>query len=199
MNTRRVFVAAALLIVLPAAAARSTAQENARKVFEAGKYQAVVEQTASDDSPAAQYLKGLAHLKLNQPDVAKEAFGRLAADEAWKSVGQSAIALADGNQDAALAAAQAAVASNPGLAEAQFQLGVVLEAKGDHAGAAEAFVKATQANPQMAYAHYFAGMNFYEIKRIDQMAVYFENFLKLAPNAPERPAVESVMRTVRGR
>jgi hypothetical protein len=31
------------------------------------------------------------------------------------------------------------------------------------------------------------------------MAVYFENFLKLAPNAPERPAVLSIMKTVRGR
>jgi len=158
-----------------------------------------VEQSASDGSPAAQYLKGLAHLKLNQPDAAKEAFGRLDADGAWKSVGQSASALADGNQDAALAAAQAAVAANAGLAEAQYQLGVVLEAKGDRAGAADAFVRATKANPQMAYAHYHAGMNFYEAKRVDQMAVYFENFLKLAPNAPERPAVESIMRTVRGR
>jgi tetratricopeptide (TPR) repeat protein len=190
-------VAATLLFVFLAAAERSTAQEGARKLFESGKYQAVVEQSGAD--PAAQYLKGLAHLKLNQPDAAKEAFGRLDADGAWKSVGQSAIALADGNQDAALAAAQAAVAANAGLAEAQYQLGVVLEAKGDRAGAADAFVRATKANPQMAYAHYFAGMNFYEAKRVDQMAVYFENFLKLAPNAPERPAVESIMRTVRGR
>ena len=200
MNTRRVFVAAALLVMLSAAAVRLTAQENARKVFEAGKYQAVVEQTAPDGSPEAQYLNGLAHLKLSQPDAAKEAFRRLStAADAWKSVGESAIALADGNQDGALAAAQAAVASNPGLAEAQYQLGLVLEARGDRAGAADAFVKATQANPQMAYAHYHAGMNFYEAKRIDQMAVYFENFLKLAPNAPERPAVESIMRTIRGR
>ena len=51
----------------------------------------------------------------------------------------------------------------------------------------------------MAYAHYHAGMNFYEAKQVAQMAVYFENFLKLAPNAPERPAVESIMRTIRGR
>jgi hypothetical protein len=51
----------------------------------------------------------------------------------------------------------------------------------------------------MAYAHYNAGMNFYKASRVDRMAVYFENFLKLAPNAPERPAVESIMRTVRGR
>jgi hypothetical protein len=42
-------------------------------------------------------------------------------------------------------------------------------------------------------------MNYYEAKRVDRMATYFENFLKLAPNAPERPAVESIMRTVRGR
>jgi len=199
MKKRCTLVAATLLFVLLAAAGRSTAQEDARKLFESGKYQAVVEQNASDGSPAAQYLKGLAHLKLNQPDAAKEAFGRLDGDGAWKSVGQSASALADGNQDAALAAAQAAVAANAGLAEAQYQLGVVLEAKGDRAGAADAFVRATKANPQMAYAHYHAGMNFYEAKRVDQMAVYFENFLKLAPNAPERPAVESIMRTVRGR
>jgi tetratricopeptide (TPR) repeat protein len=196
---RRTLVAATLLFVLFASAGRSMAQDAARKQFEAGRFPAVVEQTASDGSPAAQYLKGLAHLKLNQADAAKEAFGRLDADDAWKSVGQSAIALADGNQDAALAAAQAAVAANPGLAEAQYQLGVVLEARGDRAGAADAFVRATKVNPQMAYAHYYAGMNFYEAKRVDQMAVYFENFLKLAPNAPERPAVESIMRTVRGR
>ncbi len=145
-------------------------------------------------------LKGLAHLKLKQPDAAKEAFGRLdRADEAWKAVGGSAIALTDGNRDAALEAAQAAVARNPGLAEAQYQLGVVLEARNERPAAAEAFVKATQANPQMAYAHYYAAMNYYEAKRVDRMAVYFENFLKLAPNAPERPAVESIMRTVRGR
>ena len=193
----RTVVAATLLFVVFASTGRAMAQEDARKLFEAGKYQAVVEQNASE--PAAQYLKGLAHLKLNQPDAAKEAFGRLDADGAWKSVGQSAIALADGNQDAALATAQAAVAANAGLAEAQYQLGVVLEARSDRPAAADAFVKATQANPQMAYAHYHAGMNFYEAKRVDQMAVYFENFLKLAPNAPERPAVESIMRTVRGR
>jgi hypothetical protein len=31
------------------------------------------------------------------------------------------------------------------------------------------------------------------------MATHFEAFLKLAPNAPERAEVESIMRTVRGR
>jgi tetratricopeptide (TPR) repeat protein len=200
MITRHDRIAVTLLALLLGAGARATAQDDQRKLFEAGKYQEVVERIADDESPDAQYLKGLAHLKLDQPDAAKDAFRRLErADEAWKAVGESAIALVDGNPDAALEAARSAADRSPGLAEAQYQLGVVLEARSDRPAAADAFVKATQANPRMAYAHYYAAMNFYEAKRVAQMAVYFENFLKLAPNAPERPAVESIMRTVRGR
>lgn len=190
----------AVLALFLIAGSRPAAQDDPRKLFESGKYQGVVERTANDESPGAQYLKGLAHLRLKQNDEAKEAFGRLnRGDDAWKAVGESAVALVDGNRDAALETARTAVDRNQGLAEAQYQLGMVLEARDDRPGAADAFVKATQANPQMAYAHYYAAMNYYEAKRIDRMATYFENFLKLAPNAPERPAVESIMRTVRGR
>jgi tetratricopeptide (TPR) repeat protein len=200
MTTSHHRVAITLLALLLGTGVRAAAQEDPRKLFESAKYQEVVERVAEDESPGAQYLKGLAHLKLDQPDAAKDSFRRLErADEAWKAVGESAIALVDGNRDAALDAARTAVERNAGLAEAQYQLGVVLEARGERPEAADAFVKATEANPQMAYAHYYAAMNFYEAKRVAQMAVYFENFLKLAPNAPERPAVESIMRTIRGR
>ena len=51
----------------------------------------------------------------------------------------------------------------------------------------------------LAYAHYYAGHSYYETGRIDLMASFFESFLKLAPDAPERTSVESIMRTVRGR
>jgi tetratricopeptide (TPR) repeat protein len=191
---------AAITLALLLAGAGIAAQDDPRKLFESGKYQAVVERVAEDESPGAQYLKGLAHLKLNQNDEAKNAFRRLErGDEAWKAVGESAVALVDENRDTALAAARTAVERNAGLAEAQYQLGRVLEARGERPAAADAFAKATQANPQMAYAHFYAAMNYYEAKRVDRMATYFENFLKLAPNAPERPAVESIMRTVRGR
>jgi tetratricopeptide (TPR) repeat protein len=185
--------------VLVVAAARAHAQDTPRQLFEAGKYQAAIDKTGSDASPAALYLSGLSHLKLNQADAAKDAFRRIGGDEAWQAVGRSAVALTDNDRDGALAAARSAVEKNAKLAEAQYQLGLVLDAAGDHPAAAEAFVKATENNPQMAYAHYYAAMNYYEAKRIDRMAVYFEYFLKLAPNAPERPAVESIMRTVRGK
>src|SRR5262245_13987054 len=190
----------AVVTLLALAAARAHAQDSPRQLFEAGKYQAAIDKSAGDNSPSTQYLDGLSHLKLNQPDAAKASFQKLeSGDDAWKAVGQSAVALADGNRDAALAAAKSAVSINAKLAEAQYQLGLVLDATGDNAGAADAFAKAADNNPQMAYAHYYAGMNFYQAKRVDRMAVYFDNFLKLAPNAPEKSAVESIMRTVRGK
>ena len=176
------------------------AQEEARKLFESGQFQAVVEKTPADAPAEMQYVKGLAHLKLNQIDPAKDAFRLLeSGGDAWRSTGNAALALIDGNRDAALEAARAAVEQNAGLWAAHYQLGLVLEARAENPAAADAFVKATEANPQIAYAHYNAGMNFYKASRVDRMAVYFENFLKLAPDAPERPAVESIMRTVRGR
>jgi len=193
-----VFVIA--VAVLSASAARASAQDEVRRLFEAGKLQAAVEQATPDAPTEAQYWKGLAHLKLNQNDAAVEAFRRLQrADDGWRPIGQSAVALIGGDQGGALKAARAAVARDASLAVAHYQLGLALESTGSSPEAAEAFVAATKADPRMAYAHYNAGMHYYKAKRVDRMAVYFENFLKLAPNAPERPAVESIMRTVRGR
>jgi tetratricopeptide (TPR) repeat protein len=190
-----VFAAAVTALARPVAA-----QDEVRKLFEAGKYQEVVERTSNDSPPEARYLKALAHRKLDQNDQAKDAFRQLAeAGEAWQAVGESGVALVDGNVDDGVNAARIAVERNAELPQAQFQLGQALDAKGENAQAAEAFAKAAERAPQMAYAHYQAGMSFYKAKRVDKMAVYFENFLKLAPNAPERPAVQSIMRTVRGR
>jgi tetratricopeptide (TPR) repeat protein len=188
-------VAAATALTRPA-----TAQDEVRKLFEAGKYQEVIERTSGESAPEARYLKALAHRKLDQNDEAKQAFRQLEeAGDAWRAVGESGVALVDGNVDGAVNAARTAVERDAELAQAQFQLGQALDAQGNNAQAAEAFAKAAERAPQMAYAHYQAGMSFYKAKRIDKMAVYFENFLKLAPNAPERPAVQSIMRTVRGR
>jgi tetratricopeptide (TPR) repeat protein len=188
-----------IMLALALGAAVAEAQE-ARKAFEAGKYQVVVEQVNLDADPASVYLRGLALQKLGQNDQAKEAFAKLSGGgDTWKAVGESASALVDGNQDGALEAAERAANAEGSPAEAQYQLGLTLSARNEHTRAAAAFDKATQASPDMAYAHYHAGMAYYKAKQVDKMAVFFENFLRLAPQAPERPAVESVMRTVRGR
>jgi tetratricopeptide (TPR) repeat protein len=194
------FIALLLTVSLAGAAQGGTPQ----KLFESGKYQEAIDTVkAQPDAPPEQlYLRALAHRKLSQNQDARQAFGVLAAapqGSVWREIGQSGAALVEGNLDAAQAAARNAVGVDGNSAAARYQLGVVESARDDQAQAAQAFAKAAELDPQMAYAHYEAGMAFYKVKRVDQMAVYFENFLKLAPDAPEKAAVQSIMRTVRGR
>ncbi len=191
-----------LALLLTITLAPAAQDDSPQKLFESGKYQEAVDKLKSQsDAPQDQvYLRALAHRKLNQNDDAKEAFGALARrDGAWKEIGNSGTALIDGNLDDAAEAARKAVDADGNSAQARYQLGLVESARNNQPQAAEAFAKAAELDPQMAYAHYEAGMAFYKSKRVDRMAVYFENFLKLAPNSPERPAVQSIMRTVRGR
>ena len=192
------FIALLLAITIVPAAQDASPQ----KLFESGKYQEAIDavKKRSDASPEDVYVRALAHRKLNQNDDAKEAFGALAGrDGAWREIGNSGTAMIEGNMDNAAAAARKAVAADGNSSEARFQLGLVESARNNQQQAADAFAKAAELNPQMAYAHYEAGMAFYKAKKVDRMAVYFENFLKLAPNAPERPAVQSIMKTIRGR
>ena len=61
--------------------------------------------------------------------------------------------LVQGHYDVAGPLFQQAVAAQPDFAEAQFNLGVALDGKGDHAGATEAFKKASEFgknNPKIA-------------------------------------------------
>jgi tetratricopeptide (TPR) repeat protein len=198
------FIAVLLFATATAAAQAQKPQLTAQQLFESGKYQdAITKIKSTPNAPPDQvYLQAQAARKLNQNDDAKAAFGTLAArgdDDAWHYVGKSGIAMTDGDLPAAEEAAKKAVDINGDLAEARYQLGLVLSARDNQAPAADAFAKAADLKPQMAYAQYEAGMAFYKVKRVDRMAVYFTNFLKLAPNAPETPAVQSIMRTVRGK
>jgi tetratricopeptide (TPR) repeat protein len=192
---------AVLLTITVAAFAQDATPQ---KLFESGKHQEAIDKIkASADAPPDQvFLRALAHRKLNQNDEAKEAFGALAGaaeGSVWREIGNAGTTLIEGNMDAAQAVAKKAVEIDGNSAQARYLLGLVESARGDQAQAAEAFAKAAELDPQMAYAHYEAGMAFYKVKRVDRMAVYFENFLKLAPAAPERPAVQSIMRTLRGK
>lgn len=192
------FIALLLAVTIAPAAQDASPQ----KLFESGKYQDAADavKNRSDAPPDQVYLRALAHRKLNQNDDAKEAFEALGrGDGAWKEIGASGTAMIDGNMNDAAAAARRAVDADGNSAQARFQLGLVESARNNQQQAADAFAKATELDPQMAYAHYEAGMAFYKAKKVDRMAVYFENFLRLAPNAPERPAVQSIMKTIRGR
>lgn len=183
------------------AAAVVCAQDAAhlQRLFESGQYQQVVEATSPEAAPEAVYLAAQSQQKLGATDAALELYGRLASrpeGDPWRAIGTSAQQLLQNDLEAALQSAQQAVAAG-GQAEAQYQLGLVLARRQEWRPAAEAFDRAAELNPGLAYAHYYGGLAHYRSNRPDQMAIHFDHFLRLAPEAPERPEVQQIMKTVR--
>ncbi|MEQ1575035.1 MAG: tetratricopeptide repeat protein [Vicinamibacterales bacterium] len=96
-------------------------------------------------------------------------------------------------------AVQASVEAAPIDGQVLYDQGLVYASQGDYAAAARAFDACIEANPRFAYAYYQAGLAYDKLTRPDLTAIRFETFLRLAPDAPERPQVESILRTMRGR
>ena len=192
---------ALVFLVIPTVAFAQDAAE-VRRLFEAGQYQLVIQSADAGTSPETLYTAAQSHQKLGSAEEARGTYARLAErsdDDPWHFIGVSGQQLLDDNTDAALQSAQHAVQMAGNLAEAHYQSGLVLAKRQDWREAAEAFERAVQLNPANAYAHYYGGLMQYRAGRPDRMANHFEQFLKLAPEAPERPEVLQIMRTVRGR
>ena len=194
-----------ILAVLSAPAVLSgQAPPNPQNLYEAGSHEAVVNAIASQGdqvSPASIYLAGQSFLRLNRRDEARAQFAKLssAGDPTWSLVGESATALLDGNNALAIEKANQAVAMAPDQFHPNYQLGLAYSGADQSEPAAAALTKATTIDPSFAYGHYYAGLAYSKLKQLDRMGTHLEYFLKLAPNAPERPAVESLMRSLRGR
>jgi tetratricopeptide (TPR) repeat protein len=175
-----------------------------RKLFEAGKYDQVIDagQSSPHADPDVIYAAAQSAQKLGNIDSAREFYERLSTfpeENPWHFVGVSGRQLLADETDEARNAAQQAVERGDNLAEAHYQLGLVLAKRQDWNAAAAQFDRAAELNPSMAYAHYYGGLMHYRANRPDRMANHFEYFLKLAPEAPERPEVMQIMKTVRGR
>jgi tetratricopeptide (TPR) repeat protein len=104
----------------------------------------------------------------------------------------------DANHALAVEKAIQAITLAPESFHPHYQAGLAYMAGEQWDLAAEAFAKATVLDPTFAYAHYYAGLAFSRTKQLDRMANHLDYFLKLAPNAPERAAVMSMMRALRG-
>jgi tetratricopeptide (TPR) repeat protein len=178
-----------------------------RALYDAGHYQQTIAAASSapvsgDEQPRVTYLVAQSHQKLGHRDEARQVYGQLAdrgdADP-WHDIGRSAVALLAPDAAAAVDAATQAAAHGDSLAEAHFQRGLALSARQDMANAAAAFEKATELDPSWAEAHYYAGLAYSKAKRIDMTASHFDAFLKLAPQSPSRPEVQSIMKTLSGK
>ena len=193
-------LALALILFPTVALAQDAAQ--VRRLFEAGQYQQAIESADAAAAPEALYTAAQSHQKLGAAAEARGTYSRLAdrgEDDPWHFIGLSGQQLVDGDTDGALASAQQAVQMAGGVSESHYQVGLVYAKRQDWREAAEAFDRAVELNPANAYAHYYGGLMQYRAGRPDRMANHFEQFLKLAPEAPERPEVLQIMKTVRGR
>lgn len=199
-----------LAVVLFAQAAAPPSTDQIQQWFEAGNDEQVVQASTLATDPKALYLIGLSFERLERSGDARQVYEKLAArDETdpWALIGRAAtnLVMPSGGGITAEAlseadtAVQQAVLAGPSLALAQYQRGIVEAHKGNHVAAAEAFEEATTLDPLFAYAHYYGGLSYSRLDRADQMAIHFERFLRLAPDAPEAGRVESLMRSVRGR
>jgi tetratricopeptide (TPR) repeat protein len=197
--TRPTIVLAVALIAAVPPAASAQALAEVRTMFDAGQYQQAVDAAAASQDPHVMFLVAQSQQKLRRPDDARKIYQQLAARpaaDAWQSIGKSAVALLSSNAAGAAQEADQAVARGGSIAEGHYVRGLALSAQQFFAEAAAAFQKATELDPNWAAAHYYAGIAFSKAKRPDQTATHFQTFMKLAPQAPERGEVQSILRTI---
>jgi tetratricopeptide (TPR) repeat protein len=173
--------------------------EEARKSYDAGEYQKVLDAVGNSEDPHLMYLVAQTQQKLRKADETKKVYEKLSSrpdTDAWHAIGQSGIAMLESKPEDAAKAADQAITIDGSLAEAHYQRGLALSAREQMSDAAAAFQKATDLDPNWAYAHYYAGIAYSKVKRPDLTASHFQNFLRLAPKAPERGQVQSILRTL---
>ena len=188
----------------PLSSPTGSAPGSIQSLYEAGRDGDVVSQVASagaSASAADAWFAAQSKLRLGRRDEALVdlmALGDAAADPGVQVAARLAVARL-GDDAAALEQARGDAAAQPGNVIAQYELGLSYAARNDFAAAAQAFDRCIDIAPTFAYAYYQSALAYERTGRPDLMANRFDRFVRLAPNAPERPQVDSVLRTVGGR
>ena len=181
----------------PVIVAAAEQKPEVQRLFQSGSYDQVVE-ASRDADPASTYLAAQALLKLNRMDGVAEEFGRLKdSGPAWSLVGQSGEALAANDAGRAVDLARQATEADGNNPFAFYQLGLSASKASDWGTATASFNRAIALKPDFAYAHYYAALAAQRQRQLPKAAEHFEAFLRLAPEAPERQAVQAIMRSLK--
>ncbi|MGE3276519.1 MAG: tetratricopeptide repeat protein [Vicinamibacterales bacterium] len=201
----RSFAAAAMAAAVAVAPVALAGQaQSAKTLYESGKnaelLQAVEQQRESGGAPPESvYLAAQAQIRTGNAEGARNelAYLRDVGDRAWQLIAQAETARVNDDNAAAREAAEQAVEVNPTHPWTHYELGLVASDMNDYQTAAREFERTTQLRPDLAYAHYYAGQAYQRIQQLGKTAEHFQAFLKLAPQAPERVAVQAVLRTLK--
>jgi len=192
-----VALAAWIVPGLPVIVAAAEQKPEVQRLFQSGSYEQVVE-ASRDADPASTYLAAQALLKMNRMDGVAEEFGRLkGSGPAWSLVGESGEALAANDAGRAVDLARQATEADGNNPFAFYQLGLSASKAGDWGTASSSFNRAIALKPDFAYAHYYAALAAQRQRQLPKAGEHFEAFLRLAPEAPERQAVQAIMRSLK--
>jgi len=168
-----------------------------QRLFQSGSYEEVVE-ASRDGDPASTFLAAQALLKLNRMDGVAAEFARLkGSGPAWSLVGESGEALAANDAGRAIELARKATETDGDNPFASYQLGLSASKASDWGTATAAFNRTIALKPDFAYAHYYAALAAQRQRQLPKASEHFEAFLRLAPEAPERQAVQAIMRSLK--
>jgi tetratricopeptide (TPR) repeat protein len=186
--------------ILPGSAVNVSAEgqkPEVQRLFQSGSYEQAVE-TAQNADPASTFLAAQALLKLNRMDAVATEFGRLkGAGPAWSLVAESGEAMAANDTGRAVDLARQATEADGNNSFAFYQLGLAASKAGDWGAATAAFNRSLALKPDFAYAHYYGALAAQKQRQLPKSAEHFEAFLRLAPEAPERQAVQAIMRSLK--
>jgi tetratricopeptide (TPR) repeat protein len=211
-RTAWIFVCATTVIVAACASGQGRAQiakppsapssSTIQALYESGEDREIVDRVKNsvpnDVSGADRWFAAQSQLRLGLRNDAINDLAVLSQTGGDPAV-QVAAQLAVGrltNDDATLGQARAAAGAYPESLFVQYELGLSYAVRNDFASAARIFDACIATAPTFAYAYYQSALAYQHLDRPDIMANRFDRFVRLAPNAPERPEVESVLRTI---
>src|SRR5215510_6454133 len=207
-----IFVCATALIVAACASGQGRTQiakapnapssSTIQTLYESGEDREIVDRVKNsvpnDISGADRWFAAQSQLRLGLRDDAINdlaALSQAGGDPAVQVAAQLAVGRLT-NDEATLEQARAAAGAYPASLFVQYELGLSYAVRNDFASAARIFDACIATAPTFAYAYYQSALAYQHLDRPDIMANRFDRFVRLAPNAPERPEVESVLRTI---
>jgi len=220
MGLKRVAgICCVLILVLPLLGQETAEKvEKARKLLEVKDYrqaETVIREVLSTapENSEANYVLGLSLLGQDKFKEAEDAFLK-----AEKATPETAREGADASSSPGLGAIQIGLArayigqkqldkAGAALAQAEkmkpadpdvyYYRGMLDAHRQDYTAAARDMDKVTELDPKRAYAYYYAGIAYNQIKKPDKMVERFQVFLKLAPDAPEAAKVKALLRVIK--